>query len=351
MIDPGPLRTAPRQTWWVAALVIVLIALAAPVLLGQTPTHTAARPIRQTSPRPTGALTPTALPATAAASVATPEAVAAPATGGAPTAGPVATPTPRPTAPPRVDHYWLERPIASEGNDRIERAYPYASRQDGTYPIHHGVEFVNPLGTPIRAVADGTIVVAGEDRYQVYGARDGFYGLVVIQRLTQSLYGQPLFVVYGHLSAIAVITGTQIAQGEVIGEVGMTGYAEGPHVHLEVRYGANDYGRTVNPELWLRPRPGYGTLAGVVLGPEGEPLPEVPLVLARANAPTVALRYLTTYPATLVNADPAWGESFATGDLPVGDYVVSFSYRNRTYAQRVTVPDGGTGWVALGAQP
>ncbi|MFH1084290.1 MAG: M23 family metallopeptidase [Chloroflexota bacterium] len=353
MSEFGPQNTLPRQTWWVAALALALVALAAPIVLGKTPARAPA-PVRAPA-RPTAAtVAPSADSTSFAASQPaavrpsdTPAATSAP----TPAAPPPSAAPPRPSEPPRQDHYWLERPLAPGGNDRVERAYPYASRQGGTHPIHHGVEFVNPLGTPVRAVAEGVIVVAGDDQRQVYGARDGFYGLVVIQRLAATLYGQPVFVVYGHLSKVAVAVGAPVAQGDVVGQVGMTGYAEGPHLHLEVRYGANDYGRTLNPELWLRPRPGYGTLAGVVLGPDGAPLLEVPLTLARADAPQIALRYLVTYPAQMVNPDPAWGESFAAGDLLPGDYVVSFSYRNRSFAQTVTVTEGATAWVLLRAGP
>ena len=90
----------------------------------------------------------------------------------------VASAAARPTPAPYVglaerrDHHWLLRPVADEHNDVVARFYPYGSRQDGSYPVHHGVEFVNPLGTPVRAVADGEVVVAGGDQLDVLGARD-----------------------------------------------------------------------------------------------------------------------------------------------------------------------------------
>ena len=94
---------------------------------------------------------------------------------------------------------------------------------------------MNPMGTPILATASGTIVVAGDDLHQVYGARDNFYGLLVIEELDRRLDGNPIYVLYGHLSRVKVQVGQKVKTGEVIGLVGMSGVAEGPHLHMEVR--------------------------------------------------------------------------------------------------------------------
>ena len=95
--------------------------------------------------------------------------------------------------------------------------------------MHTGVDLAAPTGTPVRATADG--VVAGA------GWRGG-YGIMV------SLgHGNGLSTRYAHLSAIAVQPGTAVKAGQVIGYVGATGTATGPHVHYEVRVN----GRAVNP--------------------------------------------------------------------------------------------------------
>ena len=95
--------------------------------------------------------------------------------------------------------------------------------------MHSGVDLAAPMGTPVRATADG--VVAGA------GWRGG-YGIMV------SLgHGGGMSTRYAHLSAIAVQPGTAVKAGQVIGYVGATGTATGPHVHYEVRMN----GRAVNP--------------------------------------------------------------------------------------------------------
>ena len=341
----------PRQIWWVAGLAALLTGLLLPILLDKRP-EVERIEVSWLAPRPTAepsrAVTPTPLPTDTMTATGTLPLASSPTLQPSPseTAGP-SSPLPRGTEPPREDHYWLQRPVASTQNDGVARSYPYASRLDGTYPVHHGVEFVNAIGTTVLAVADGTIVVAGDDDLQVFGARNGFYGLLIIQRLDRQLDGQEVYVLYAHLSQIDVSMGQPVRDGDAIGRVGMSGYAEGPHVHMEVRFGVNDYGRTVNPELWLQPRPGRGTLAGVVLGPDGFPLSEARLVLYRSEAPTTPYRYVTIYPAHQVNPDPSWGENFATGDLPSGEYRIQAFVGNQLHMATAVVGEGATTWIAL----
>jgi len=345
------LRSYPRQIWFVLAMVLILGALVASIAFGFAPgsakelndhealpteTRGASVAQAQATATPTWTLSPTLTN--------TPQ----PLPSATPTASSTATPTPSPSPTPTPsDHYWLGRPIAPGGNDRVARFYDYASRADGTYPIHHGVEFVNPSGTPALAVASGTIIVAGDDLTQVYGARTDFYGKLVILELTKRYDGEPVYVLYGHLSQVEAKVDQHVETGERIGLVGMTGVAEGPHIHMEVRYGKNDYGQTVNPELWLAPKEGVGTLAGEVLSPTGEPLPEVKLILYRASQPEDAVREVMTYPNTEVNPDPLWNENFATGDVEAGEWLVKLYHKGRHYTKRVSVEAGATTWLTI----
>ena len=88
---------------------------------------------------------------------------------------------------------------------------------------HKGVDFAAPTGTSIKATADGVVSVV--DRQNSYG------NVVMINH--QGRYT----TVYGHLSRFAkgLRSGQRVAQGEVIGYVGMTGLATGPHLHYEFR--------------------------------------------------------------------------------------------------------------------
>ena len=94
---------------------------------------------------------------------------------------------------------------------------------------HLGTDFGAPRGTPIRAVGDGVIVHAG---------RSGGYG-----NLVKIDHTGPYNTRYAHLSRIKVKRGQKVKQGQVIGLVGATGLATGPHLHYEFLQN----GRHVNP--------------------------------------------------------------------------------------------------------
>ncbi len=257
------------------------------------------------------------------------------------------SPTLKPDDALRRDHYWLERPFVAPANTRVARFYPYGSRLDGSYPIHVGVEMVNPAGTPVLAPASGVVVVAGDDDLQSYGARSGFYGLLVILQLDQRFQGMPVYALFAHLSEVHVAVGQHVSVGHQLGLVGETGYAEAPHVHTEIRVGRNDYYATVNPELWYRPLEGHGTVAGRVVNPDGSPVDsEVRVVLSRAG---MALYETYTYPLQTVNPDPEWGENFCIGDLEAGVWTVEVFVGGRLYRRDVTIQSGQTTWVVIGA--
>lgn len=86
---------------------------------------------------------------------------------------------------------------------------------------HKGTDYAAARGTPIRATGNGKIAFAG---------RKGGYGnCVVIQ------HGQGIETLYGHMNAFAkgIKAGSRVSQGDVIGYVGSTGLASGPHLHYE----------------------------------------------------------------------------------------------------------------------
>ena len=87
--------------------------------------------------------------------------------------------------------------------------------------MHEGIDVGVGYGTPIRAVASGTIITAGWE--------GGYGNLIVID------HGGGLATAYAHQSSFAVGYGQHVEQGQVIGYVGCTGHCFGPHVHFEVR--------------------------------------------------------------------------------------------------------------------
>jgi murein DD-endopeptidase MepM/ murein hydrolase activator NlpD len=205
----------------------------------------------------------------------------------------------------------------------------------------------NPIGTPVLAVTSGTVIVAGSDQVEVYGLKPDFYGQLVVVQLDREFHEQPVFVLYGHLSRVMADVGQRVTTGDVLGEVGMTGVAIGPHLHFEVRVGANTYADTRNPELWLKPLPGHGTIAGQLLDSQGNPIPEAIINFHRAEEPDKRWREAYTYPGDGVHADDEWGENFVMGDVPAGSYVLKTSVNGWLYTQEVTVGAGKTSFVII----
>lgn len=94
-----------------------------------------------------------------------------------------------------------------------------------TMRAHRGVDYAAPIGTPVRATADGKIRNLGD------GA--GYGNLVELQ------HGDAYSTLYAHLSRFArgIKRGSSVNQGQIIGYVGQSGLATGPHLHYEFRVG------------------------------------------------------------------------------------------------------------------
>ena len=98
---------------------------------------------------------------------------------------------------------------------------------------HTGLDIAAPAGTPIKAVADGTVLFSGYS---------GGYGYVV--KLNN---GNGVQTYYGHCSSLYVSTGEKVKAGDIIAAVGSTGNSTGNHLHFEVRVN----GTEVNPQNYL----------------------------------------------------------------------------------------------------
>jgi hypothetical protein len=226
----------------------------------------------------------------------------------------------------------FSRPIAPPGTDSVEVSYRFGSTANGTRDAHHGVEFLNPFGTPVLAAGDGDVVVAGDDRKIFYGPYSYFYGNLVVLEHHLPGFDQPVFTLYGHLSKILVQVGQRVQRGQQIGLVGMSGVATGSHLHFEVRLGENTYASSRNPELWLQPHQDQngvpnGALAGRIQDAQGNSLAVKNIVVERIADGTQSPFYrafVETYEEKKLLDQPLWREDFGLGDLPPGQYKVSF---------------------------
>ena len=132
---------------------------------------------------------------------------------------------------------FLQNPVdftRISSNFNLSRRHPILN----TIRAHRGTDYAAPTGTPVVATSDGKVTFA---------ARNGSFGnLVVIQ------HGDRFETKYAHLNAFAkgVGVGSRVKQGQVVGYVGSTGSATGPHLHYEfLMDGVHRNWRTIHDEL------------------------------------------------------------------------------------------------------
>ncbi|MHB9757501.1 M23 family metallopeptidase [Streptomyces sp. BYX5S] len=101
---------------------------------------------------------------------------------------------------------------------------------------HTGADFSVPTGTSVKAIADGTVVSAGDG---------GAYGNEVVIEHADGHFSE-----YAHLSSINVAQGAKVTAGQEIAKSGATGNVTGPHLHFEVRTTA-EYGSDIDPIAYL----------------------------------------------------------------------------------------------------
>lgn len=117
----------------------------------------------------------------------------------------------------------------------VGRFGPETHPRFGTTINNNGLDIAAALGTPVHAVAKGSVEYTSEDFAS--------YGPIVILN-----HGDGYFTLYAHLSDILVNVGQQVTAGQIVGRVGDTGSLKGPVLHFEVRKG----GTALDPADWLR---------------------------------------------------------------------------------------------------
>ena len=106
--------------------------------------------------------------------------------------------------------------------------------------IHNGIDIAVPVGTPLKAVADGIIVEARN--------ADGYGKFVVIEH---NISGKIITSEYGHILRWTVSKGQKVKQGQIIAISGNEGRSQGPHCHLTLRIGKYQ-GRAIDPKEYIR---------------------------------------------------------------------------------------------------
>lgn len=167
---------------------------------------------------------------------------------------PESTVNPPPQIAERIQREQIEVARARERDDarqdyRFGFIWPARGRISGVYGSqrilngtpknpHYGVDVAAPTGTPIHAPAGGIVSFAKPDLYLTGGT-------VIVD------HGHGLSSVFVHLSRLDVEPGARIEQGQVLGLVGATGRATGPHLH----WGMNWFDVRLDPQLLAGPMP------------------------------------------------------------------------------------------------
>jgi len=261
---------------------------------------------------------------------------------------PTPTITPIPCDPSLLDYcivdgnFIFQNPLGQGSELRIARSYSYGSTDEGRRDPHRGVDIASAEGTPVYAAEAGQVVFAGPDDKTKFAAWKYYYGNVVVIQ-----HAGGLFTLYGHLSKILVTTGAHVDAGDLIGAVGHTGVAIGSHLHFEVRKGGDytDQSTTCNPELWLVPEDGRGTVSITLntsyKGKFPRPFQLTELLEGTGRIPKVY--YLTSYAKGFDGNQ----EDIAMSGLAPGNYKIAYSDSLGFHNQVVRIESGKLTLVVL----
>jgi murein DD-endopeptidase MepM/ murein hydrolase activator NlpD len=139
-------------------------------------------------------------------------------------------------SPAAFDNAYADSATPSIWPVRGQFTAAFGQRMDpfsGEAGFHTGVDIAAPAGTPVRAAGDGLLFYAGPE---------GGYGNEALID-----HGFGITTKYAHLNTLKVVVGERVIRGQIIGSVGMTGRATGPHLHYEVLV----HGTPVNPQTYL----------------------------------------------------------------------------------------------------
>jgi len=146
-------------------------------------------------------------------------------------------PTPQPKTPPQSPKWIMPC------NGRISSGYGKRKPPvPGASAWHNGWDIEVPIGTPVKAIADGKVIAAG--------AAKGYGYWVAIDH--GRINGVKVTSEYGHISEFCVSYGQFVKKGQIIAKSGNAGISSGPHLHITIREGEKFQGKDVPPNKYIK---------------------------------------------------------------------------------------------------
>jgi hypothetical protein len=226
-------------------------------------------------------------------------------------------------------HQWMARPISSEENSYIDQIHLFETNLSDNLTGYNGVIFNNPGGVEVSAVDYGTVVYTSRKTGHLVLKCDTHY---------------KNYYVYAHYYNLKKITrwiGQKVLKRDIIGYVGNNGYANSNQLCLEVSLSMADDSNVpnepVNPELWLTPLPGCGTIVGLVADTTGIPINNVKICGIEKTGPKET-PFIFAESYSNPNAfSPEYRENFVISDVPAGNYLLWAEHNYKIYAIKVKV--------------
>jgi hypothetical protein len=236
-------------------------------------------------------------------------------------------------------HQWMLRPVRPYDQNLKDQTYLYGSTMGGNFRQHQGNEYNAPEGTPLLAVDDGSIVFIN---------REIGHSVLKCEHKEGDFF---VYAHYHHQHDIFKNVGDKVKRGDVIGSIGKKGNVTNEHLHFEVSLSklddSNQESHTRNPELWVEPLPGTGTVVGKVVDDTGAPVHGVRVYGITKPVPTESpFSFAETYKDS-VHADESHNENFVISDVPEGSYVISARSGEKSSTVRVIVEAGKITDVAM----
>jgi murein DD-endopeptidase MepM/ murein hydrolase activator NlpD len=131
--------------------------------------------------------------------------------------------------------YPFDRPLPRISSPFGWRIHPI----EKTRKHHNGVDYATPVGTPVKAIANGKVLFSGPSKLKFPNGEPAGGGYLV--KLRHKINGEWITSAYMHLKkgSLTARKGDTVLEGEILGLSGNTGESTGPHLHFEIQRGKN----------------------------------------------------------------------------------------------------------------